>query len=481
MPHWNFKAPRDKTRWVLFILFVFYTAYIFYGYQALLIGPHLIRQADTLFASYSYCYEQTSFLLPKIIHREMTSGVSIGEFPLWSYLLSLPCKATGVWSETLPKYFSYLFFLFNILIWWKVFVTILSRYFPREELESEFPTFFTLFFFSSLALAHLTIPIPDGFALFLSGAAAFLSLRPNTKARNKIFAALLFALAFAIRPYLLPLFLFLFPLSRKEWFKIQIPRWREFWPLALSLLLSFSFYLFWYRYWKAKSEVLYYNTSLAQPSEILQDMPRIFDGVYEHFIRNQLHFIGVFLCVFALQKWWNSKKLLTSESKAILKSVVIHPWIIMAARWTPLWIVSLIFVIVLKADHFRNHGYYLLASFVFFTFFLFCLVQILSQKWKSLFLVLYALIGITNTYFLFDRKTSGEAHELEELILKNNISEKDRVAIYLGEESNTTYHLYFIKRMGWAKGRSDVQEPCPQGAHWKIWKEHEELKALRCE
>jgi hypothetical protein len=75
---------------ILFIMAVLYSSFILWSFQAPLVGVHFIRQADTLFTAYSYCKEDSSFLYPRIVHRENTSGVSIGEFPLFSYVLSLP-------------------------------------------------------------------------------------------------------------------------------------------------------------------------------------------------------------------------------------------------------------------------------------------------------------------------------------------------------------------------------------------------------
>lgn len=493
----------------LFFLAVLYSGFILWSFQAPLVGVHFIRQADTLFTAYSYCTEGASFLYPRIIHRENTSGISIGEFPLWSYILSLPCKITGVWSDRLPNYISFLLFLCNILIWWRVFQKILSKYIEPTERDSLFSDFFVLIFFSSLALTHWTIPLPDVFSLFLAGLGISLgiswrkqislggSLASESPISNgdhpqksqpslgklvnnfglPLLSAFFILSAFAVRPYIAPVFLLLLPLesrSLRQLLSLKLSYWVFLCGLAVGALTS---YWGWYHVWKTKSEILYYNTSLVSPIEIWNQFSFVIKGLWNHVVRSELHFIGLLAFFYILLK---DRFMRVRFEGPELRTLAKDPWTLLRQRFFWLALFSLVFVLLFKGPHFVNHGYYLLAHFIFFVYFFFCVVQMLPQKIKSGFLVLYALIGIANTSFLFNHSSLKEQRVIQNLLTKHNVGENEKVVAYLGEESNTTYHLYYAKRMGWSKAASDSSEACPEGAQWKLFEQDKVMKLEPC-
>lgn len=433
-------------------------------------GVHQTRQADTLFTAFSYCTENASFFYPRIIHRENSPGVSIGEFPLWSYFLSLPCKATGYWSESLPKYFSFVFLLFNILVWWTVLKQILRRSHGaggfNGEFQSQFPYFFAIFFFSTQSLSHYLIPLPDVFALFIAGAAAFFAQRDKLKPGSFILATLLMTLAFAIRPYLLPLFVFLIPLPLDSFKQIFRKKKASLFLLGLTLITSFVFYLWWYRSWIRYSDIAYYNTSVISPLELLYDLPRIFLGIWTQIVRNHLHFVGALILIY-----------LFGLKKIDHKS----PWTLLLKQFLLYALAAFLFVVIIKGDHFVNHGYYLSAASLFLFFALFALFELLPEKSRKILMILYILIGLVNTQHLFWRNTAKESEQLQALILRHQVGLKEKVVTYLGTESNSTASLYLIKRTGWAWAESDYPEKgCPDGADWKIWKENGEFQIGKC-
>ena len=202
---------RNYLRIVKIFWFFVLILFLAFAYNATspLQGVHTIRQSDTTFAAYSYCYEGTEFLKPKVAHRGATSGIAIGEFPLYSFIMSLPCQIRGTWSEYDPKFLILLLWILNLLVWtaWaKVYLK------PHE------PAAFSIFLgFSTFSLLFMTIALPDNLAFFLIGLAAYLKTYSQKKL-SLIASSLLFILAFAIRPYLIPLIL----LVNLSWLWISI-------------------------------------------------------------------------------------------------------------------------------------------------------------------------------------------------------------------------------------------------------------------
>jgi hypothetical protein len=236
-------------------------------------------------------------------------------------------------------------------------------------------------------------------------------------------------------------------------------------------------YWTWYHFWKTKSEILYYNTSIVSPWELVQKFSFVLEGLWNHIVRNQFHFIGFFAFLYVLIR----ERIMGIRFKnAELGPFSKDPWTLLKQRFFLLAIFSLVFILLFKGTHFVNHGYYLLAHFIFFLFFIFCMVQILPRKIRSVFLFVYALIGVTNTYYLFDPSSLKEKKTIESLLIRNDVKPQEKIAAYLGEESNTTYYLYYAKRMGWALPASKSNELCPQGAAWKLYEKDGILALESC-
>ena len=185
-------------------------------------GIHTIRQSDTVFAAYSYCMEGTDFLKPKVAHRGTTSGVAIGEFPLYSYIVSLPCQVRGSWSEYDPKFFILFFWILNFLIW-TAWAKLYLKLAPSNK--DDIASLAIIFGFSTFALLYLTISLPDNLAFLLIGLAAYLQIsdfrllnRTLSQKSISILSALLFILGFAVRPYLIPLIL----LVHRRWWWLTL-------------------------------------------------------------------------------------------------------------------------------------------------------------------------------------------------------------------------------------------------------------------
>lgn len=442
--------PQKKfSHHLLLILFLIFVLFSLRNQFFPLEGVHKIRQADTLFTGFSYCLEKSSFFEPRIVQRGLNPGISIGELPVFSYLISLPCQQTGQWSETFPKLFNFFFLLLGLVIWFQVL-----KLFLREPLS---PLPFAVFYFCSTnAIVHYQIPIPDHFALFLVGTSVWLHLILQNKflmtgknslaqtfSKNllQISVPLLFATAFLMRPYLIPLLvLFLLPIHPRSVFQPSF---------LLSLFFSVAGYFIWYKWWTPHhATITYYNTSLVSPQEVLQQWPGIVKGFYEQILRSYLNFTGL---IFIFLLLWKPQKYFQQNHSA-------HKWM---RHFLILALTSYFFVVAIKGDHGTRHGYYFSAFFIYLTFLLTVLCETLqSQKLKTFFLYSFLLIGIANTQHYFHGKFQPYFTELVQL--RNQIPQESLVATYAATESNDPVELYVLQRIGWSFARSDLPSPVQQ-------------------
>ena len=421
----------EKPTKIYFFVGFFLTAMVWlYTSISPLEGIHSIRQADTLFAGYSYCVEGSSFALPKIAHRENTSGVAIGELPLFSYILSWPCQLTGQWSEVTPKIITWIFLMLALGVWGMWF----QRSYP--ERWPGFYGFAFLFLISTQVQLHWTIPIPDIFAVLIFG----LSLLWAEK--KWILSVLFFALGFWIRPYFLPLIL-LVP-QRKRWF------W--------YVLACVPIYFFWYKYWILKSQIEYYNTKVLSLKELQAALPATVQAVLTRFFRNDVNFVGVVLLFFAFRK------------------VKYDFWLWLTAA------TSLAFVVILKGDHLVNHGYYLGASSLLWILLMSVGLREAPPKMVPWLLGIYLLVMVANTQHLWRHLGLVKQEEVLALIKEKGVAPTDKIATYLTDWPQDATYLYWAKRTGWSLRKIDFDEahPCPKGAQFFMLEKDTKLSLNRC-
>lgn len=407
-------------------------AYLIPGLTTPLQGVHEWRQADTMFASYFYCTEEgVEFLKPKIGPRGETAGVAIGEFPLYSYLMSLKCKATGSWDEVTPKLVSYLILFLLIWSWGVYFYRRFGKDQPRD------PWVWTaLFLFAPISLAFLTLPIPDGFALLLYSAIAHLWLRSERWA--KILGVLIFPIAFTIRPYYFPL-LFLITDSIFLW--------------GASLFLAGLAYLFWFKYWVYQSDLKqYYETELHSVSALMHEIPRALPEMIGQLFRDHWNFFGV---VFFWKGFRDNKRL----------SIV--------------WLISLALIIGLRGDHFVVHKYYLLGAAVLGFYIMYRGYWKTSPRYRNALLALMAVAGIVSVQHLWLTASTKANREIREMSLATT-APTDKVAAFLGP---SPAWLYFTLRTGWVLSPETYVGPksCPAGANFALIRNQDQYQFIPCE
>ncbi len=404
-----------KIRWLFTLILL--VAFAF-NLQAPLQGVHTIRQSDTTFASYSYCIEKTEFLKPKVAHRGATSGTAIGEFPLYSYLMSLPCQLRGSWSELDPKFLILLLWILNMMVWlaWaKIYLK------PHEP-----SAFGVLLGFSTFSLLFMTIALPDNLGFFLIGLAAFLHQRFPQK-KISILTSLLFILAFAIRPYLIPLIL----LVHRRWL----------WML-LTTFGCLLVYVLWYKFWVQQSELNYYYLAIPPISEIFATFPNYAVPLFKTILREWFQFVFIFLLVW---KWRSLKAL---EVFGVFGSLAL--------------------VILVRGEHLVIHSYYLWAAAVFTFLCLFRALMTLSKKQQAVALIGYGIIGFAQTQHEFHRQAFFKAQEVQNILQTEKIPADAKIAVYVGDGSCSTQYLYWMKHFGWCFYEKDFKGPdhCPKGADY---------------
>lgn len=448
---------------VLMILsFVFLLGVIIYIAPSPLQGIHRIRQADTLFAAYSYCKERSPFHLPKISHRENTSGVAIGEFPLYSYIVSLKCKLTGSWDEITPKLLTWLMGLFAILFWFKNFqILLINKNGTSKSLEGEIGllSFAFLFIFATQVHLHWMIPIPDILAVLIFGLSFYILFHEKRsplfyKLLLVIASALLFAIAFVIRPYFLlliflPILKFVLekpPSTSVQSFVIGFLQEYFYWFIATGIF-SFGLYFYWYKINIYQTEIYYYNLSIVPFREVLADKLKIIEAFLIQIFRNHMNVIGVWLVWLALRKDKASR------------------WIFAIA------LINAMFIITIKGSHIVNHGYYLGLTSLLVIFIMARGFGELSERRKVFFVSLYFIIFILNTQHLWNRQGLYNFHKMQALIEEQKVSADQKIVSYATHQLDDTGYLYWAKRTGWAlpEAQFRAEDPCPWGADFYLF------------
>lgn len=398
-------------------------------------GIHGHRQADTLFTAYNYCLEGGQFLRPHVIHSGDGAGISIGELPLFSYILSWPCRVTGVWSETAAKWVTWIIFIFAGMVWttWILQQPRVRQWKEKNQVQPF--EVFAIYLFTSIFLVHLSIPIPDGLALLLIGLAG-LSSRLEKRGLGAILSVGFFALGFWIRPYLI----FLLPLIEPNW-----RRW--FWSVAVCGVV----YFFWYKWWAPhESTFMYYNISILSPAEMMNQFPKALLSAIKQIIFEHTNIIGVYL----LWKGVRAEK-----------------------SWRLYWLGALLGVLLLRGMHIFHHNYYLLASATM----AWCLLvlgyvtQTRSRRWKIF--AGFLVIGLIHNQHLWHRPKTDPWPLIQKQVRELSIGEKSLIAVY----GDSPTDLYYAKRHGFLLGEPNKGgEGCPTSAEFYMFYEGNLPRISKC-
>jgi hypothetical protein len=422
---------RWKWEFLIFFLMAMLIALVLYAINSPLQGLHSIRQADTLFQAYSFCYEHSSFFKPRILDRGLTSGISVGELPVFSFLVSLPCQLGGEWNEWWPRVFS---MILGFLCCWQWGSNLRERT-PSWKQVGGMKTFLILSLFSTFSMTHLMIPIPDACALLLVGLACRLRWQ-----KNSILTGILFTLGFLIRPYLFPL---IGLLSNRR-------------SMGYSCAFSVVGYIIWYKVWVPyASEVSYFAVNMDLLfGEGLQDGVL---ALFERLLRNHFQFIMIFPWIMALQKNDFHVK-----------------------KWSFWGLASCLLVLLVKSQHLSSHGYYLAAAFIYFSFAMFQSLANVSGKLISAYLILFLVISILNTQHLFRNRYGDYQQNLRAQIPDRLIASELLAASFTADEEKNPTDLYLLKIPGWALSSKDWKGQCPRGASLVILREASHVQIKSC-
>lgn len=406
-------------------------------------GIHSIRQADTLFAARSYCVEHSEFLKPRIAHRGDGAGINIGEFPVVSWMFSLPCQLRGEWDEARPKILSMAFFLAAGLLW--------GLFWRRRNGEDLGLSWIFAWIFPTYQMLHGWIPIPDSFALLCFAAAGLASLKKETREEPEAVweagSVLLFMLGFSVRPYLIPLWL-LVQRSRRE--------------KVLSFIGCALIYFVWYRWWIPQwSEFPYYATGITPLSESLPRAGEIARAFIEFFVRDLTQL--VWLVPLTISCW---RKEMRPPGFA---------WIALTAAG------SLAMVLCLRGPQIVHHSYYLGSFVIAMLIWMAWAWAHWTSRWRPVALIAFLLVTIGQTQHEFHRQGAARAQEVQALIASRGVALTDKIAVYVGDQINPPY-LYWAERVGWSFPSSEFRGAthCPAGAAWALFEGEDGLSMEAC-
>ena len=384
-------------------------------------GIHEWRQADTLFAGYFYCTENTNFFKPHIGPREGTSGFAVGELPLFSYILSLKCKATGHWDEVTPKLICYVIFFLVVFLWGLFF-------FNQEPKEKKnWWIWGALFAGAPISLMYLPLPIPDGFSLATIALSGLLWQRSKKSFDfYSWLAIIIFFITFLIRPYYVPL-LFLVSRERRQ--------------QLVTLALCSAGYLVWFLYWVPQSEMYqYYGTKLRRPpAALLKEIPAAFPELLWKILRDHFNFLGLIFFVKGARK---------------------HRFLL------GLWAASLLLIISLRGDHFVIHSYYLFAGALISFYLMYEGYFLSSQKWRDWVIALMLILALAAIQHQWAPKRNNLGIELREKVWAVTRA-TDHVVIYMGPSPEWMYHAL---RAGWSLAPELYKGPemCPEKVQFSV-------------
>lgn len=414
--------------------------YFLWSVNEPLLGVHRWRQADTLFASYFYCTEDSPFLLPKIAPRQNTPGVGIGEFPLYSYIISLKCKATGQWDEAFPKLVQLLFYFLLIGSW--------GLYLKRRYKDLTFSPWIWLALagFMPNALRFYTIALPDGFALLLISISAHLWLScqlidDQISLKNQVWpprfllgdlksfefwlGLVIFAISFLIRPYYF--FFILWLLSSNL-------------AVLLTTITCIGLYIFWFKSWIHHSDLAqYYGTQLKSLSVLQGEWPKAFLGLLTGMIWDHMSYIGV---LFFAKGFRKDQRLLLA------------------------WFLCLIILPTFRGAHFLTHRYYMLGGGILSAVIMLWGFQNFRWRYKNWIPIVMMVFAVITIQHNWQPDRDGWKLKMR--------TEAQRL---MGRgEKLVTYHqfnpewLYYPLKTGWTLDMNEYRGPegCPEGANWAL-------------
>lgn len=420
----------------ILVFFVFVLLVLFFRtLEVPLLGSHSWRQADTNSMSYSFCKEDANILYPRVPIREETSGVAIGEFPIFSWINALPCMLTGQWYESFPRLMTLVYFLLGAYFWSQLFV-------KRELLDSKHAaTFFLIYLFSTLNFIFLTRTLPDGLALLLVALSGHLYLNKSPYLRGG--GALLFALAFLIRPYLAGL---LFLVSSN---------WKD--RIASGFLLLAS-YFFWFRYWKTNNTVNNFNIRLKPIEELLSDAPEALVEFLPHILKWQMNVVGL-VVLFVGWKYYRK-----------------YFWI---------WTLTVLILLLTSGKHYINHQYYMLGSMLLLVWFISLSLAksdsfSKNQKLLKGFLFLYCVIAISSRGYEFNFPKTNDWKDIPNYERLKTLEAGALITTADGLDPNW---LYYSKRFGYTMfppSEKSSDTLCRGSSAIALYREEGQIKHIEC-
>lgn len=403
---WRF---RDSWYFHRFSLFLFCAVSVFtlslqlWNLNTPLLGSHTWRQADTLFTGYFFCTEDPNILNPRVAQREDTSGIAIGEFPLYSWVISIPCQISGYWSESTPKVITWLLFWLSSVF----FSLSVARKWGRRE---SFLDLASLLLTTEITLTFLTRALPDVMGFFLISAAGWVwtSERAPRILSLRYFVGLALAITgFLVRPYLLMLAFFVLPFG--------VFRWGV---LAVGLKLGFE----WWFVDHVKSSALQYYLVQRKPFlEAWSEIPLSVGPLLSQVFKLHLNYILLPFFLFGFLR-----RFLTGGF-----------W------WFSVWL-----VVLTSGKHFDTHPYYMIGAAIFgITMAWACLPK--SKFFRRLILIASCGIGIANSQHMFHGRSDDHWKKVQELA-QAKTQPQDKIVVLTDMGNQIPTLLYFAKRTGWS-------------------------------
>ena len=369
-----------------------------------MLGAHPWRQADTLFTGYFFCQEDANILHPRVAQRRDTTGIAIGEFPIYSWIISLPCQATGEWSEVTPKLISFALYVATSLLFG---VAISNRFRGRfNAIEGAL-----VMLMGTLAVTYLPKTFPDGLALFFFVLAGHLWSQngpPRLVSIRNAFAMALVVLGFLIRPYMIPIIFLFIPYG--------------IFGSAIMIGLVFMAYKAWFVDWTQTSTFQYYFVHRKPLLEALAEAPQAIGPLFSQSAKDHLNYILI---------------------PSFVMGALRRPWLFL------LWISSFVLVILVSGDHFGIHSYYLFATFIFAIVLALWGLPTRSPTLKRFVLFLFAAIGFSNTQHFFHRPNDEEWKNTRALV-DAVAPAGTNIAMLSPVGQDVPIWLYYAKRRGWS-------------------------------
>ncbi|MFN9065785.1 MAG: hypothetical protein ACK5V3_01040, partial [Bdellovibrionales bacterium] len=381
--------------------------------------------------AYSYCKEDgASFLYPKTLFRGDTGGVAIGEFPIYSWMLSLPCHISRDWSDNAARLTSFILFFLGLYIWGLFFQSRLQIKWPG------WPIYLSLALFSSQTLTHYFIILPDVASFLLIGVSAFFYEKKSQSAYldnfvYKPLSIIFFTMGFLTRPYMIPLLAIIIPF---DWgtFKNSMKK------VAPYLVLSILGYIFWFKYWSKNSEVTYFAINF-KIIDFINQWQTIVGATFSRIFRDVLNYVGLIPLAYLMFK----KKITVSDTVNITGGIIL------------IWGATTYAVI--------NHGYYLNAVSLIIIFYMISHWNEFPKKWATLFIFLWSLIGLSSNVHQFDPKRAiHEQAHFDQIKLDYEIKDFEKIVVY--QNGWIPEPFYRMKAMGhsWPPETFDEGKSCPK-------------------